>query len=36
MLDQSAAARTPIDIAVVIALLRQMLPAVALFGRHNL
>ena len=35
MLEESAAAATPIDITVVIALLRQLLPAVALFGRHN-
>ena len=35
MLEESAAANIPIDITVVIALLRQLLPAVALFGRHN-
>ena len=35
MLEESAAAKIPIDITVVIALLRQLLPAVALFGRHN-
>ena len=35
MLEESAAVKIPIDITVVIALLRQLLPAVALFGRHN-
>jgi hypothetical protein len=35
MLEESAAVNIPIDITVVIALLRQLLPAVALFGRHN-
>jgi hypothetical protein len=35
MLDESRAAEIPIDISVVIALLRQLLPAVALFARHN-
>ena len=35
MLEESTAAKIPIDIAVVIALMRQLLPAVALFGRHN-
>src|SRR4029079_6255677 len=31
----STAADIPIDITVVIGLLRQLLPAVALYGRHN-
>jgi hypothetical protein len=35
MVEESSAAGIPIDITVVIALLRQLLPAVALFGRHN-
>src|SRR5688572_14832340 len=35
LLEESAAADIPVDITVVIALLRQLLPAVALFGRHN-
>ena len=35
MLEESAAAKIPVDITVVIAVLRQLLPAVALFGRHN-
>ena len=35
MLGESAAANVPIDITVVIGLLRQLLPAVALYGRHN-
>src|SRR5688572_26735005 len=35
LLEESAAANVPVDISVVIALLRQLLPAVALFGRHN-
>ncbi len=35
MLSESTAAGVPIDITVVIGLLRQLLPAVALYGRHN-
>ena len=35
MLSASTAAGVAIDITVVIALLRQLLPAVALYGRHN-
>lgn len=35
MLAASATAGLSIDITVVIGLLRQLLPAVALFGRHN-
>ena len=35
MLGESTAANVPIDITVVIGLLRQLLPAVALYGRHN-
>jgi hypothetical protein len=35
LLEESTAANIPVDITVVIALLRQLLPAVALFGRHN-
>lgn len=35
MLAASAAAGLPPDITVVISLLRQLLPAVSLFGRHN-
>ena len=35
LLDESSAANIPVDITVVIALLRQLLPAVALYGRHN-
>lgn len=35
MLAASATAGRPIDVTVVIGLLRQLLPAVALFGRHN-
>ena len=35
MLDESQAANIPVDISSVIALLRQLLPAVALFARHN-
>ena len=35
MLEESAAAQMPIDITIVIGLLRQLLPAVALFSRHN-
>ncbi|HYE87754.1 MAG TPA: PEGA domain-containing protein, partial [Vicinamibacterales bacterium] len=35
LLAESASQETPVDITVVIALLRQLLPAVALYGRHN-
>lgn len=35
MLTASSSAGVPLDITVVIGLLRQLLPAVALFGRHN-
>jgi len=35
MLTASTAAGVAIDITVVIAMLRQLLPAVALYGRHN-
>ena len=35
LLTASAAVGLPIDITAVISLLRQLLPAVALFGRHN-
>jgi hypothetical protein len=35
LLDESHAANIPVDISSVIALLRQLLPAVALFARHN-
>src|SRR5687768_11860214 len=35
LLEESAAGKVPVDITVVIALMRQLLPAVALFGRHN-
>jgi hypothetical protein len=35
MLSMSEEAGVPVDITVVIALLRQLLPAVALFSRHN-
>ena len=35
MLAASSAAGRPPDITVVIGLLRQLLPAVSLFGRHN-
>lgn len=35
LLAESAAANIPVDITVVIGLLRQLLPAVALYGRHN-
>ena len=35
MLEASWAAGLPLDITVAIGLLRQLLPAVALFGRHN-
>jgi hypothetical protein len=35
MLEESAANKIPIDITIVIGLIRQLLPAVALFSRHN-
>lgn len=35
MLAAASPAGLPLDITVVIGLLRQLLPAVALFGRHN-
>jgi len=35
MLEESMSAKLPLDITAVIGLLRQLLPAVALFGRHN-
>jgi hypothetical protein len=35
MLEAASAAGRPLDISVVIGLLRQLLPAVSLFGRHN-
>ena len=35
LLDQSNKDNIAVDITVVISLLRQLLPAVALFGRHN-
>lgn len=35
MFEVGSAAGLPLDITVVIGLLRQLLPAVALFGRHN-
>ena len=35
MLAVPAAGAVPLDITIVIGLLRQLLPAVALFGRHN-
>jgi hypothetical protein len=35
LLDASTAAAIPVDITVVIGLLRQLLPALALYGRHN-
>jgi len=35
LLEESTPAGIPVDITVVIGLLRQLLPAVALFGRHN-
>src|SRR6476620_7431346 len=35
LLAESTAANIPVDITIVIALLRQLLPSVALFGRHN-
>ena len=35
MLTASSSAGVPLDVTVVIGLLRQLLPAVALFGRHN-
>lgn len=35
LLCESTGAAVPVDITIVIALLRQLLPAVALYGRHN-
>jgi hypothetical protein len=35
MLAESTAASVPIDVTIVIAVLRQLLPSVALFSRHN-
>jgi len=35
LLNESSGANIPVDITVVIAVLRQLLPAVALYGRHN-
>ena len=35
MLDESAASNVKVDITVVIGLVRQLLPALALFSRHN-
>ena len=35
LLDATTTANIPVDITVVIGLLRQLLPAVALYGRHN-
>lgn len=35
MLSEAAAANLPLDVTAVIGLLRQLLPAVALYGRHN-
>jgi hypothetical protein len=35
LLQESSASNIPVDITVVIGLLRQLLPAVALYGRHN-
>jgi hypothetical protein len=35
LLEAASAAGRPLDISVVIGLLRQLLPAVSLFGRHN-
>lgn len=35
LLIESIDAAVPLDITIVIALLRQLLPAVALYGRHN-
>ena len=35
LIEESFAANIPVDITVTIAVLRQLLPAVALFGRHN-
>ncbi len=35
MLEVASASGLPLDITVVIGLLRQLLPAVALYGRHN-
>ena len=35
LIEESFTANIPVDITVTIAVLRQLLPAVALFGRHN-
>jgi hypothetical protein len=35
LLNESSANNIPLEITVVIGLLRQLLPAVALYGRHN-
>jgi len=35
LLDATTTANIPVDITVVIGLLRQLLPALALYGRHN-
>lgn len=35
LLNESSGADIPVDITVVIGILRQLLPAVALYGRHN-
>ena len=35
LLDESVAQGIPVDITVVISLMRQLLPAIALYGRHN-
>src|SRR5688572_30074493 len=35
LIEESFAANIPVDMTVAIAVLRQLLPAVALFGRHN-
>jgi hypothetical protein len=35
LLIESSAAAIPVDITIVIGLMRQLLPAVALYGRHN-
>ena len=35
LLDESVAQGIPVDITIVISLMRQLLPAVALYGRHN-
>jgi len=35
LLSESHAAGVPVDITIVIGLMRQLLPAVALYGRHN-